>query len=97
MQKSVVVLIINFLHNFHRLVELCLLENEGVLHLAREFGACHKFGGSCSALKSAASRVAQLVASVPDKARIGAQRSLSSEYPSFVSAKHASQISAAKL
>ncbi|KAJ8428736.1 hypothetical protein Cgig2_019029 [Carnegiea gigantea] len=82
--------------NAERLVELCLLENEGVLHLAREFGAYYEFGGSSScALKLAVSRVAQLIASVPDKARIGAQRSLSSQYPSLISAK--SQISAAKL
>ncbi|KNA11412.1 hypothetical protein SOVF_135530 [Spinacia oleracea] len=65
--------------NAERLVELCLLENEGVLQLARELGAYHESKDSSNSLvKLTVSRVAQLVASVPDKARLGAPKSLSS-------------------
>ncbi|XP_074344704.1 uncharacterized protein LOC141683837 isoform X2 [Apium graveolens] len=65
--------------NAERLVVLCLLENNGVLHMAREFS------GSCSyeslrdvQLKPDISRIAQLVTSIPDKARVEAPKLLSS-------------------
>ncbi|KAM1739702.1 hypothetical protein ACFX11_015379 [Malus domestica] len=65
--------------NTERLLILCLLENNGVLQVAREFG------GSCQSedyinenLKPAVSRVAQIVASIPDKAQLRAPTSLSS-------------------
>ncbi|XP_056691161.1 uncharacterized protein [Spinacia oleracea] len=52
--------------NAERLVELCLLENEGVLQLARELGAYHESKDNSNSLVNlTVSRVAQLVASVP--------------------------------
>lgn len=65
--------------NAERLVELCLLENEGVLQLARELSVYYASEDkSDSFIKLTVSRVAQLIASVPDKARLGAPKSLSS-------------------
>ncbi|XP_057534426.1 uncharacterized protein LOC130812829 [Amaranthus tricolor] len=65
--------------NAERLVELCLLENEGALQLVREMGVYRESKDSSDSLvKLAVSRVAQLLASVPDKARLGAPKSLSS-------------------
>ncbi|KAI3688672.1 hypothetical protein L2E82_46425 [Cichorium intybus] len=57
--------------NTERLVALCLLENDGVLQLTREFSHQPKD-------KAEISRVAQLITSVPDKARFGASTLLSS-------------------
>lgn len=55
-----------------RLVALCLLENDGVLQMAREFGgSCQSDDISTEQLNSTISRVAQLVTSVPDKAQSG--------------------------
>ncbi|XP_071692455.1 uncharacterized protein [Rutidosis leptorrhynchoides] len=63
--------------NTERLLALCLLENDGVLELAREF--CHQSDDiSLEQHKSAIFKVAQLVTSVPDKARSGASNLLSS-------------------
>ncbi|XP_042515891.1 telomere length regulation protein TEL2 homolog isoform X2 [Macadamia integrifolia] len=70
--------------NAERILVLCLLNNNGMLQMAREFG------GSCSSEKFTnkllkpdmlvfISRIAQLVASIPDKARLGAPASLSSD------------------
>ena len=84
MMQSWIYLILAFCFSpiIDRLVELCLLENEGVLQLARELGAYHESKDSSNSLvKLTVSRVAQLVASVPDKARLGAPKSLSSQYP----------------
>ncbi|KAK9673039.1 hypothetical protein RND81_12G142000 [Saponaria officinalis] len=67
--------------NAERLVVVCLLENEGVLQMARELSILHEFEDSSqSAVKLTVSRVAQLVASVPDKSRLRAPKSLSSHY-----------------
>ncbi|XP_027352820.1 telomere length regulation protein TEL2 homolog isoform X2 [Abrus precatorius] len=68
------------LSNSERLIVLCLLENNGVLQIAREFG------GSASKVRNViderikldVSRVAQIVASIPDKARMNSLTSLSS-------------------
>nr|GEW71526.1 hypothetical protein [Tanacetum cinerariifolium] len=63
--------------NTERILGLCLLENDGVLQLTREFS--HKSEDiNLEQHKSAISRVAQLVTSVPDKARLGASTLLSS-------------------
>ncbi|GAB4860519.1 hypothetical protein Ancab_035679 [Ancistrocladus abbreviatus] len=65
--------------NAERLVELCLLENKGVQQAAREFSASHVPKDFTSTqLKPVLLRVAQLIASVPDKARMGAPKSFSS-------------------
>ncbi|KAK1359625.1 telomere length regulation protein TEL2-like [Heracleum sosnowskyi] len=65
--------------NAERLVALCLLENNGVLHMAREFsGSCSSEGLRDVQLKADISRIAQLVTSIPDKARVEAPKSLSS-------------------
>ncbi|KAK9673020.1 hypothetical protein RND81_12G140500 [Saponaria officinalis] len=67
--------------NAERLVVICLLENEGVLQMARELSILHESEDSTqSAVKLTVSRVAQLVASVPDKAHLRAPKSLSSHY-----------------
>ncbi|GJX70702.1 telomere length regulation protein TEL2 homolog isoform X1 [Tanacetum coccineum] len=63
--------------NTERLLALCLLENDGVLQLTEEFS--HQSEDiNLEQHKSAISRVAQLVTSVPDKARLGASTLLSS-------------------
>lgn len=68
-----------------RLVALCLLENDGVLQMAREFGgSCQSDDISTEQLNSTISRVAQLVTSVPDKAQSGTSNSLSSQYPPII-------------
>ncbi|KAI3686392.1 hypothetical protein L1987_80067 [Smallanthus sonchifolius] len=63
--------------NTERLLALCLLENDGVLQLAREFS--HQPENiNLEQHKSATSKVSQLVTSVPDKVRLGASTLLSS-------------------
>ncbi|XP_015882359.3 uncharacterized protein LOC107418195 isoform X1 [Ziziphus jujuba] len=65
--------------NAERLLVLCLLENDGVLQMAKEFGGSgHSQNSSRDYFKPALSRVAQIVTSVPDKARLRAPASLSS-------------------
>ncbi|XP_031251325.1 telomere length regulation protein TEL2 homolog [Pistacia vera] len=65
--------------NISLLVVLCLLENNGVLQMAREFGVSCMYEDSTNDwLRPSLSRVAQLVASVPDKARLRAPTSLTS-------------------
>lgn len=64
--------------NAERLLVLCLLENDGVLEIAKEFtGCCHSEDLSHEQLKQIISRVAQLVTAIPDKARRRAPISLS--------------------
>ncbi|KAH9720685.1 Telomere reg-2 domain-containing protein [Citrus sinensis] len=68
--------------NVERLVVLCLLENNGVLQMAREFSVTSMSEDSTNGWpRPIISRVAQLVASVPDKAGLRAPTSLSSQYP----------------
>ncbi|GAB2223678.1 hypothetical protein Droror1_Dr00004416 [Drosera rotundifolia] len=65
--------------NAERILELCLVQNAGVSKMAREFNFYHKGEDFPSPLdKPTWSRVAQLLASIPDKARLGAPKSLSS-------------------
>ncbi|XP_017258407.1 uncharacterized protein LOC108227646 isoform X1 [Daucus carota subsp. sativus] len=65
--------------NAERLVALCLLESNGVLQIAREFsGSCSSEGLRDVQRKADISRIAQLVTSIPDKARVEAPKSLSS-------------------
>ncbi|XP_006581886.2 telomere length regulation protein TEL2 homolog [Glycine max] len=67
------------LSNSERLLVLCLLENNGVLQLAREFGGSSKLERVTDVqIKMDVSRVAQVVASIPDKARMNSTTSLSS-------------------
>ncbi|KAK6148152.1 hypothetical protein DH2020_019064 [Rehmannia glutinosa] len=64
--------------NAERLVVLCLLENDLVLQMARDFaGFCQFEDLSHEQLKQAISEVSLLITSVPDKARRGAPASLS--------------------
>lgn len=68
---------LNSVHtNTERLLVLCLLENDGVLQMAREFCKSEDCIGEWS--KPTVARLAQIVASVPDKARLRAPISLSS-------------------
>jgi len=70
---------------YNRLLVLCLLENKGVLQLAREFGGSSKLRSATDVqTKMDVSRVAQIVASIPDKARMNPSTSLSSQYPPFL-------------
>lgn len=67
---------------YHRLLVLCLLKNDGVLQMAREFGGyCQREDSFNEHLKPTLIRVAQIVASIPDKARSRAPTSLASQYP----------------
>ncbi|PQM37274.1 telomere length regulation protein TEL2 homolog [Prunus yedoensis var. nudiflora] len=67
--------------NTERLLILCLLENNGVLQMAREFSSSsHSEDYINENLKPAVSRVAQIVASIPDKAQLRAPTSLSSHF-----------------
>ncbi|XP_074320411.1 uncharacterized protein LOC141657166 [Silene latifolia] len=67
--------------NAERLIVICLLENEGVIQIARDLSVnSESEENSQSVVKLTVSRVAQLVASVPDKARRGAPKSLSPHY-----------------
>ncbi|KAK4436919.1 Telomere length regulation protein TEL2 [Sesamum alatum] len=65
--------------NAERLLVLCLLENDLILQMAREFAGGSQFQDlSHEQLKQAISKVSQLITSIPDKARQGAPTSLSS-------------------
>ncbi|KAG5537118.1 hypothetical protein RHGRI_024526 [Rhododendron griersonianum] len=67
--------------NAERVLALCLLENDGILQMAREFGgSCQSDDISTEQLNSTISRVAQLVTSIPDKAQSGTSNSLSSHF-----------------
>ncbi|KAI3454970.1 hypothetical protein Pfo_011633 [Paulownia fortunei] len=64
--------------NAERLLVLCLLENDLVLQMAREFaGGCQFEDLSHEQFTQAISGVSQLITSIPDKARRGAPASLS--------------------
>ncbi|KAI9173884.1 hypothetical protein LWI28_008063 [Acer negundo] len=71
---------VNAVHsNTERLVVLCLIENNGVLQIAGEFGiSCQSEDSTDDCHKRTLSRVGQLVASIPDKVRLRAPTSLSS-------------------
>ncbi|CAL5361900.1 unnamed protein product [Camellia sinensis] len=67
--------------NAERLLALCLLENDGVLQMARAFGvSCQSKDNSTEQLYSKISRVAQLITSIPDKAQLTTSSSLSSHF-----------------
>ncbi|KAK3439806.1 hypothetical protein EUGRSUZ_B00148 [Eucalyptus grandis] len=65
--------------NIQRLIVLFLLESTGVLHIATEFAKSQREGSSHEQLQPLISRVAQLIASVPDKAQFKAPPSLSAQ------------------
>lgn len=68
-----------FLANIERLLVLCLIENDGVLKMAQFFGNPNELGSTLDGkLKNEVSRVVQIVASIPDKARLTASPALSS-------------------
>ncbi|KAK9117429.1 hypothetical protein Sjap_016376 [Stephania japonica] len=71
--------------NAERLLILFLLEKDGVLEMVRELGASPKSGESTNIVKTDntvfISKLAQLVVSIPDKARLNAPAALSSQYP----------------
>jgi telomere length regulation protein len=60
-----------------------LLDNKGVSQILAEFTCCNKHGNDVLKPDKTmlVSRVAQLLASVPDKARLGASGALASTYP----------------
>lgn len=68
----------------HRLLVLSLLKN-GVYSMALEFGdSCGKeyvYGFLKQSRSTSISRMSQLLASVPDKARPGSPDTLSAQYP----------------
>ncbi|KAK9119955.1 hypothetical protein Scep_018048 [Stephania cephalantha] len=69
--------------NAERLLILCLVEKDGVLEMARELGASPKSGESTKNIAKTdntvfISKLAQLVVSIPDKARLNAPAALSS-------------------
>ncbi|KAJ8752074.1 hypothetical protein K2173_001101 [Erythroxylum novogranatense] len=63
--------------NTERLLIVCLLDNEGVHQMARYFGNSQKSEERITAPLSLISRVAQIVTSIPDKARPKGPSSLS--------------------
>ncbi|KAL7139542.1 hypothetical protein ABFS83_09G059400 [Erythranthe nasuta] len=64
--------------NAERLLVLCLLENDLVIQMTREFAGGYQFEDlSREQLKQAISGVSQLITSIPDKARRGSPPSLS--------------------
>ncbi|KAK9108368.1 hypothetical protein Syun_024379 [Stephania yunnanensis] len=77
---------------FRLLLILCLVEKDGVLEMARELGASPKSGESTKNIAKTdntvfISKLAQLVVSIPDKARLNAPAALSSQYPQKFSVK----------
>lgn len=74
-----------------RLLLLCLFENDGVHRMVIEFDRdCQSEGSANESFRQIIFRVAQLITSIPDKARAGAPASLSSPYPfsfSFIGTK----------
>lgn len=68
-----------FLANIERLLVLCLIENDGVLTMAKKFSNPDELGCILDGkLKDEVSRVVQIVTSIPDKARLSALPALSS-------------------
>ncbi|XP_048137523.1 telomere length regulation protein TEL2 homolog isoform X2 [Rhodamnia argentea] len=77
-QNSIAGLDVNaIVSNVQRLIVLFLLESTGVLRIATEFARSQREGSSHEQLQPVISRVAQLIASVPDKAQFRALSSLS--------------------
>ncbi|XP_062222858.1 uncharacterized protein LOC133921832 [Phragmites australis] len=72
-----------FCLNVERLLILCLLDNKGVVQIVAEFTYSNKHGDDIPNPDKTTfiSRVAQLLASIPDKTRLGASPALAS--PSF--------------
>lgn len=67
---------------FNRLLVICLLENDLVCQMTREFaGDCQFEDAGHEQVKKAISASSQLITSIPDKARRGAPASLSPRYP----------------
>ncbi|KAL5717818.1 hypothetical protein ACHQM5_010781 [Ranunculus cassubicifolius] len=64
--------------NAERILVLCLLEKDGIHQMARDFGDSGRFRQLKPDSLIFISRVSQQVASIPDKARIGAPAALSS-------------------
>ncbi|PPD82250.1 hypothetical protein GOBAR_DD20807 [Gossypium barbadense] len=70
------------LSNVERLLVLCLLDNDGVFKMALDLAVSpHSEDTINERLKSVVSRVAHIVTSIPDKARLRAPPLLSSQYP----------------
>lgn len=65
--------------SIYRLIVLCLLDKDGVLQMAKEFGESCKYENFVTI--PAISKVAQIVTSIPDKAQSKASNSLSPQYP----------------
>lgn len=75
----------NLTQFYVRLLVFCLLENNLVLQMAREFASGDQFKDlSHGQIKQAISQTTQLITSIPDKARRGAPTSLSPQYPSHL-------------
>lgn len=69
---------------FNRLLVCCLLENDFVCQMTREFAGCCQFEDkSHDKVKKAISAASQLITSIPDKARRGAPALLSPRYRYF--------------
>ncbi|KAI3933451.1 hypothetical protein MKX01_022030 [Papaver californicum] len=66
--------------NAERILVLCLLERNGVLQMAREFGHALRSEEFSVERQPDICRVAQLIASIPDKARLNARGPLSSHF-----------------
>ncbi|GJM85448.1 hypothetical protein PR202_ga01895 [Eleusine coracana subsp. coracana] len=73
----------NFSSNIERLLILCLLDHKGVSQIVAEFTHSIKHDDDILNLDRTTfiSRVAQLLASVPDKIRLGGSPALTSPYP----------------
>ena len=69
---------------YGRLLVLCLVENDGAFQMVKEFNfQCESEELTGDKLKQAISMLAQLVTSIPDKARPGISSALSSQYPYY--------------
>lgn len=69
---------------FDRLLVICLLDNDLVCQMTREFaGNCHFEDLSHEQVKKTISATSQLITSIPDKARREAPASLTPRYPYF--------------
>jgi len=68
---------------YFRLLILCLIDNKGVFQIVLDFSCSNKLGKDIHNPDKIifVSRVSQLLASVPDKARLGASAALTSPYP----------------
>jgi|SRR5690242_3489132 hypothetical protein len=75
--------LITIFFTYFRLLILWLLDNKGVFQIVVDFICSKKHGEDILSPDKtiSVSRVAQLLASVPDKARLGASAALTSPYP----------------